>query len=168
MESISKKVATCGMLVALAFIFSYVEMLIPFSFGIPGIKLGLANLVVLSCIYLIQPGEVLIILLSRIFLAGFLFGNMSTIIYSLAGGILSFIIMLTVKKIDKFSIIGVSILGGISHNIGQIIVAVIAVSNLKIAFILPVLLLSGSVTGALVGIISKSVIKKLKTLLILK
>lgn len=155
----AKRVAICGMLVALAFIFSYIEMLIPISFGIPGIKLGLANLIILSSLYFLSPANVLIILVTRIFLSGFLFSNMAAIIYSLAGGLLSFLIMLIFKKLDKFSSIGVSILGGISHNIGQILVAVMVVDNLKIAFYLPILLISGAVTGTVIGVVSKRVMK---------
>lgn len=150
-----KRVARAGILVALAFIFSYVELMIPFSIGIPGVKLGLANLVVLSCLFLLPEPEVLAILIARIFLAGFLFGNLASIVYALAGGILSFLIMIFFKKIDHLSMVGISILGGVFHNIGQLIVAVLVVSNPNLFLYLPVLLIAGALSGALIGMVGK-------------
>lgn len=141
------------MLTALAMIFSYVESLIPISFGVPGIKLGLANLVVLSALYFMSPGEVLAVSAARILLLGFLFGNGMSILYSLAGGLLSFAVMLTLMKNRGFSEIGVSVAGGVSHNIGQILVAALVLHSLKLFYYLPVLILSGLVTGILIGIL---------------
>ena len=161
-RTIAKRVALGGMLVAVAFMFSYLELLIPISFGIPGIKLGLANLVILSCMYVMQPLEVFVILLARILLSGFLFGNMTMMIYSLAGGVLSFLIMLFVKKTQVFSMIGASMLGGVFHNIGQIITAMLVVSNVRIITYLPVLLLSGAITGLLIGLLSKKCVPVVK------
>ena len=161
-RTIAKRVALGGMLVAVAFMFSYLELLIPISFGIPGIKLGLANLVILSCMYVMQPLEVFVILIARILLSGFLFGNMTMMIYSLAGGILSFLIMLFVKKTQVFSMIGASMLGGVFHNIGQIITAMLVVSNVRIITYLPVLLLSGGITGLLIGMLSKKCVPVVK------
>ena len=161
-RTIAKRVALGGMLVAVAFMFSYLELLIPISFGIPGIKLGLANLVILSCMYVMQPLEVFVILIARILLSGFLFGNMTMMIYSLAGGILSFLIMLFVKKTQVFSMIGASMLGGVFHNIGQIITAMLVVSNVRIITYLPVLLLSGAITGLLIGLLSKKCVPVVK------
>lgn len=154
-NTMAKRVAKCGVLVALAFIFSYVEILIPFSVGIPGVKLGLANLVVLSCLFFISPAEVFLILVTRIFLSGFLFGNMAAIFYSLAGGILSFLGMILLKKTNAFSMIGVSILGGVLHNLGQLIVACFIVENPNLFFYLPILLVAGSISGLVIGIIAK-------------
>lgn len=151
---ISKNVSVCAMLVALAMICSYVESMIPVNFGIPGVKLGLANLVTIIALYLIPPWEVLAIVITRILLMGFMFGNGMSILYSLAGGILSFIVMLLMRKAKGFSITGVSIAGGISHNVGQIFVAVCVVENLKLIYYLPALLISGTITGALIGMIA--------------
>ena len=154
----SKRVAYCGVLTALALIFSYVESLIPINFGVPGIKLGLANLIVLLGLYFLPAGQVLIISIMRILLSGFMFGNAMSIIYSLAGGFLSFLIMLLLKK-TKFSIMGMSIAGGVSHNIGQLLVAMIVLSTAKLFFYLPALMISGVITGALIGILSGGVIQ---------
>ena len=153
----TKRIANSAMLVALALIFSYVEVLIPFSFGIPGIKLGLANLVVVTGLFILKPSEVFGILLTRIILVAFLFGNMSSLIYSLSGGILSFCVMLLLKRCKGFSITGISIAGGISHNIGQLVVAAIVVESVSVFYYMPVLMISGLVTGMLIGIVGQRV-----------
>lgn len=153
----ANQVALSGVLVALSLIFSYIESLISITAGVPGVKLGLANLVVLSCLYILNPIQVLIINIARILLAGFMFGNLYTIIYSLAGGILSFLIMLLFKKISCFSQVGVSIIGGVFHNLGQILVACLVLKSLNIFSYLPVLLISGTIAGALIGIVGKLV-----------
>ena len=140
-KKMSKRVAKCGLLIALAMVFSYVEVLIPFNFGIPGIKLGLANLIVVVGFYSMKTTDVIAVSLVRIFLSGLLFGNLMSILYSLSGGILSIIVMLLLKRLHKFSIVGVSIAGGVFHNIGQIIVAMLILENFAVAVYLPPLFL---------------------------
>lgn len=155
----AKKIALFGMMVALAFTFSYLESLIPFDFAIPGVKLGLANLVVVVALYIMKPSEAFAIALIRIFLAGLTFGNLYSLAYSLCGGLLSFAVMWLAKK-TKLSVIGVSMLGGICHNIGQIAVAAVIMETVRIAYYLPVLLVAGLVTGFLMGVISKLIIDR--------
>lgn len=155
------KTANIGIAIALALIVSYVEMLIPFNFGIPGIKLGLTNVVIIIMLYLFGWKSAFLVSVSRIFLAGFLFGNMSMILYSLAGGVLSLAVMTIMKNLKGFSVIGVSILGGITHNIGQIVVAILVVENVKMVYYLPVLLISGLITGMLIGVVAKEMISRL-------
>lgn len=140
------------MLTASALIFSYVESLIPITAGIPGIKLGLANLIVLMGIYFLPYTEVLFILITRILLSSLLFGNLFSLFYSLAGGILSFLSMLLFKQLKGFTVTGVSIIGGISHNIGQLICASLVLKTLHIMYYAPVLILSGAVAGTLIGL----------------
>lgn len=147
----TKKIAYCAMLTTLSMIFSYIEALIPFSFGIPGIKLGLANLVVLVGLYFMPVGWVFTVLVLRVTLVSFLFGNLSMMIYSMAGGVLSFLVMLAVKKRKGFSIIGVSIAGGVSHNIGQLAVAVLVVESMAPIYYMPFLMIAGAVAGAVIG-----------------
>lgn len=156
-----KRIALFGMMVALAFTFSYLESLIPFDFFIPGIKLGLANLVVVVALYTMKPYEALCIAIIRIFLAGLTFGNAYSIAYSLCGGILSFLVMLAFKK-TKLSIVGVSMLGGICHNIGQILVAMVIMSTMKISYYLPILLAAGLITGLLIGIVSRLIVDRIE------
>lgn len=158
-NSAAKKTAYYGMFVALAFVFSYIEVLIPFSIGIPGVKLGLANLVVLIALYAMGTKESFIISTIRIILIGFTFGNMSMIIYSLAGGLFSWLVMVLCKKTKLFSITGVSIAGGISHNIGQIIVAALFLENINLIYYLAVLLVVGTITGFIIGILGALLLK---------
>lgn len=156
----AKKVAYLGMFTALAVICGYIEALIPFNFGIPGMKLGLANIITLISLYFFGKKESLTILILRIIIIGLLFGNVYGIIYSLCGGILSFIIMCLGKRINCFSMVGVSILGGVFHNIGQLLFACLTVSDIRIAFYLPVLIISGAITGLLIGIVSSLINNK--------
>ncbi len=154
----AKRVAMAGIFVSLALIFSYVESLIPFNFGIPGIKLGLANVVVVTGLYLMKLPDVCLISLIRIFVSGLLFGNMMSLIYSLSGGILSLIVMLLLKRTNKFSVIGVSISGAVCHNIGQIAAAIIVTGVPVIVYYLPVLMGVGIITGAVMGIIASRIL----------
>ena len=148
----SRKIALCAMLMALAMIFSYVDALIPINFGVPGIKL--ANLIVVIGLFFLPPAEVLMISIARILQMGYLFGNGMSILYSLAGGLLSFFVMLLLKKIKGFSMTGVSIAGAVAHNVAQICVAAYVVQNTKLFYYLPVLLIAGVITGTLIGILS--------------
>lgn len=158
----AKKLSTFGMLVALAFIFSYIELLVPFHFIVPGMKLGLANIVVVTALYLLGPKEALTISFVRIVLVAFTFGNLNTMLYSLAGGILSFIAMAMAKKIGAFSVIGVSVLGAVFHNIGQILVAMFMLDTKTLVNYLPFLVIMSLVTGVLIGIVGGELIKRLK------
>lgn len=126
------KVAYLGVFLALALICSYVESLIPFYFGIPGVKLGLTNIVVVLMLYCVGTKEAFAISMLRIVLAGFLFGNLFSILYSLAGGMFSFLVMYLLKRTGKLGVLPVSVAGGMSHNIGQIAVAAFVVENINI------------------------------------
>ena len=158
----SKRIAYGGIFIALAMIFSYVEFLVPINIGIPGIKLGLANLVIVTGLYYMKLPDVCIISLTRILLSSLLFGNLMSLIYSLAGGVLSLCIMLFLKKTGRFSIVGVSMAGGVFHNIGQILAAMLATSVPVIAYYLPVLMIAGLVTGFIMGFIAGRVMTVLK------
>lgn len=157
----TKKTATYGLLIALAFIFSYIEFLIPINLGVPGVKLGLANLVVIITLYVSGIPAAFAISIIRIVLNAFTFGNVAAMIYSLAGGILSLLIMILARKTKKFSTLGVSVLGGVFHNVGQIIVAIIVLETGRLIYYLPVLIVSGLVAGIVIGIISAEIIKRL-------
>ena len=167
----TKKLAQLGLFLALALILAYVESLIPFSFGIPGIKLGLPNLIVvlLLCSESVDRSngdqrdfvsdtswsgakEACLINTVRIILSGFLFSNLYAILYALAGAVLSFTAMLIGRRMRCFSMIGISVLGGVFHNIGQIIVAMIVVETVYVGYYVPVLIAVGTVTGAVLGI----------------
>lgn len=157
-----RKTAYMGMFLAIALICSYVESLIPFYFGIPGVKLGLTNIVVVLMLYSVGAKEAFLISVLRILLAGFLFGNPFSILYSLGGGILSFLAMMLLKHTDKFKVVSVSVTGGIFHNIGQLLVASVVVENYNLFYYAPVLLVAGFATGFLIGILAQEMILRLK------
>lgn len=156
-----KKIALYGMCIALAAVIGYLEMLIPIPFYLPGMKLGLSNIVILLVMYTINLKSGLVVNLLRITLLSFLFGNMFGMAYSFAGAIVSFMGMALAIRSGYFSKIGVSILGGILHNVGQLAVAIYLVHNLNLYYYLPILLISGLVTGALNGSCLVAVSKRL-------
>lgn len=157
----TKKITIAALLAALALIFSYIEVLIPFNPAIPGIKLGIANLVILITLYYLGAKYALIVNLVRVLIAGLLFNGLFGAAYSLAGALASFLIMILLKKTNIFSVTGISIAGGVAHNFGQILIAAFLVSNLKIFVYFPVLIISGVVSGAIIGIVAHLILKRL-------
>lgn len=155
------RVAYFGVFIALALIFSYVETLIPFNFGIPGVKLGLANLVIVIALYKMKLSDVYLLSVVRVLLTGFIFGNYFSIMYSLAGGLLSLTVMALIKNQGDFSVMGISIAGGVMHNVGQLIIAMIIVETFSVVYYVPVLLISGLITGCVIGIVSAEMLKRL-------
>lgn len=158
----TKKVSYIGLLVALAFVFSYIEFLIPISLGVPGAKLGLANLVIIVALYTLKEWDAFLLSMIRIVLVGFTFGNMASMMYSLAGGLLSFAAMVIAKKTKKLSTTGVSVLGGVFHNVGQIIVAMLVLETSSLIYYLPVLIIVGSVAGVVIGVLGAAVTKRIR------
>lgn len=158
------RVAYFGIFTALALIFSYIETLIPVNFGIYGVKLGLANLIIVVALYKIGIGEAFLLSVVRVVLSGFLFGNYFSIIYSLAGGMLSLAVMSLLKRSGGFSVMGVSIAGGVFHNIGQLIVAMLVVETFSVIYYVPVLLTAGMLAGLVIGIAANGMLRRLKGL----
>ena len=157
----AKKVSLYGILVSLAFIASYIEVLIPFNFHIPGMKLGLANIVVLAALYTGGAKAGITVSIIRIILVGLTFGNPYSAIYGLSGGVISLAVMIALKKTDFFGVMGVSMAGGVAHNIGQLACAMILLKLPAVFTYLSYLMLVGTVTGALIGIIDEEVLKRL-------
>ena len=157
----TSRIARVGMFVAVAFVLSYIESLLPINLGVPGIKVGLSNIVVVLCLYESSAKETFGIAMVRILLVGLTFGNFYSLLYSFAGGILSLFMMYFLKRMKKFSLYGVSVVGGVSHNVGQSIVAMIVLETSKLIYYLPFLLLSGVVAGVAVGIVSAVLVKRL-------
>ena len=157
----SGRIAKYGMLIALSFLLGYVETLIPFSVGIPGVKLGLANVVTLVCLYQLGTGAAFWISLVRIVLVGFTFGNLSMLLYSLSGELLSLGVMCLCKRCEKLSPVGVSVAGGAAHNIGQLLVAMAVVWNRHLAYYAPFLLAAGTIAGVLIGVLGGLVIRRI-------
>ncbi|MBS7061774.1 MAG: Gx transporter family protein [Eubacterium sp.] len=158
----TKKIALCGVLTALAMIFSYIESVIPVPIPVPGIKLGVANIAVITILYVLGVKEAIVINLLRIVLTSLLFGNVNSFLFSISGATLSLTIMIIMKKLDFFSCIGVSVCGGVMHNIGQIIAAVFIMGSEAIVFYLPVLIVSGVFTGVVIGVVSGIVAKRVR------
>ena len=158
----TKKIAFIGITASLAMLLSYVEFLLPPIFvSVPGIKMGLPNVVILYVLYALDFRYALLVSLVRICLSSLLFGNTMTFAYSIAGAMLSLLIMLILKKTDKLSVIGVSVAGGVSHNIGQILVAMLLLDTPQIAFYLIILAITGTVSGIFIGLCGAILTKRL-------
>lgn len=160
-----KKAAFCGMFLALALVAGYIEQMIPITLGIPGIKLGLANIVTMVLLYTVGLRLTAGITSIRILLAGILFGTGFSIVYSAAGAALSLFVMVILKHTKKFSYIGVSVAGGIFHNVGQILVAIFVLETKALVYYLPVLILSGLVAGIVIGILSGLLMRRLSSVI---
>ncbi len=156
----TKKIAMLGLSIALAMIMSYIEVLVPLSFAVPGIKMGLANIVIIFVLYKFSIKEAALVSLIRVILVSLLFSNAMAMAYSIAGAVLSLGAMYLLKKLDKFSVTGISVIGGVMHNVGQIVMAMILLGTEQIALYLPVLIITGTVTGVVIGIVAGLVIKR--------
>ncbi|MDO4803240.1 MAG: Gx transporter family protein [Lachnospiraceae bacterium] len=150
-----------GFFLALAVIFGYVESLVPVPIPIPGIKLGLPNLVITAILYAYSFKAALIITIVRVFIIGFLFGNLFSIMYGLCGAILSLLFMALAKRTGMFRIAGVSALGGVMHNVGQCLMAFATVRGFPIMWYLPILMLAGLAAGILTGIADALIIPRI-------
>lgn len=146
-----------GLILSFALILSYIETLIPFSFGIPGIKLGLANVAVLMCICLLGYKEALGLALLKVLLTGLLFGNFSMMLYSLSGALCSYVVMALMIWSGKFHTPVISGVGGVFHNLGQLLVAYFVIETYGIWYYMPVLILAGLLTGVLTGCVASLV-----------
>lgn len=156
------RTAYLGIFAALAIIFGYLECLIPFHIGIPGVKLGIANIVTVVLLYKMGAKEAGLITVLRVLVSGFLFSNGFSILYSLAGCTMSLMVMYMLKKEGNFSIYGVSMAGGVAHNIGQIAIASIVMETGSIWYYLPILLISGVLTGFVIGFVSEEMLKRMR------
>lgn len=158
----TKKTALLGLCISLAMILSFVESQIPALVAIPGIKVGLPNVAIVFVLYKMGWKETVTVSIIRIILVSILFGNVQTLTFSIAGAVLSLLGMILLKKTNWFSCIAVSIVGGILHNVGQIIAACLWTQTAQIAYYLPVLLISGTIAGTLIGIAAGMLVKRLE------
>ena len=155
MKKKTERITRLGFLTAVGLIASYIELLVPVPLGVPGVKLGLANMVIVWALYMLGPLEALLVNGMRILLSGFLFGNLSMILFSLSGALVSFLGMWLVKRSEKFGVVGVSVVGGVMHNVGQLLVAVFVLETTG-------LLVAGVITGMLIGVITVEVLKRVR------
>ena len=158
----TQRVALIGILIALSLILGWVENMIPISAKIPGIKLGLANIVVVFALYKLGIGEAALLSVAKALLTSLLFGNMAGFLYSAAGAVLSYAAMVSVFRIKNVSPVGVSAIGGAAHVTAQVITAVILTSTEEIIRFLPLLLVSGCVTGVLTGTLTAIVLNRME------
>ena len=154
-------VAKLGLLTAVAIVLGYFEYLLPVT-GIPGVKLGLANTVLLYALYLIDVPSAILLMFLKVGLSGLLFGGPAAMLYSLAGGVLSLVVMILARKSKGLSIVGVSVLGAVSHNVAQMVVACFVVETRAILAYLPILLVAAAVTGTLTGLIARYTFRGLR------
>ena len=163
MRNKTRRIALLGVLTSVALVLSYLEvMLPPISTAVPGIKMGLPNIIIIFLLYKYGLKEAVTVSLIRVFIVALLFGNVMTLAYSVAGAVLSLALMTLFMKIKLFSQIGVSIIGGISHNLGQILVAIFLFYTIQIGYYMIVLSITGTIAGVLIGIISSILVKKLE------
>lgn len=161
MKTNIKNITLFGLLTAAAMVLSYIEMLLPPIWSaVPGIKMGLPNIIIIFILYKFSVSKAAAVSFLRVILISLLFGNTMIMIYSLAGAVLSIAVMSILKKLNLFSVIGVSILGAVSHNIGQTVVAIIVLQTKEIAFYMIPLLISGIIAGIFIGILGGILIKR--------
>ena len=165
MRNETRRIALLGVLTSVALVLSYLEvMLPPISTAVPGIKMGLPNIIIIFLLYKFGLKEAVTVSLIRVFIVALLFGNVMTLAYSVAGAVLSLGLMTLFKKFDIFSQVGVSIIGGISHNLGQILVAIFLFDTIQIGYYMIILSITGTIAGVVIGIISSILVKKLEKL----
>lgn len=160
----ARRVALWGILCALAVVLGFFEHLVPLPIPIPGVKLGLANLAVVITLYLMGPRDAAAIAVLRVLLSALAYQGPSGLLFSLAGCLLSVLAMMTAKRCGCFSVVGVSLAGGVAHNIGQLAMASILVQTGGLIWYLPVLLLSGLLTGLVIGLVATWVLRSFSSI----
>lgn len=156
----TKRLVLLAMLTAVAMILSYVESLLP-SVGVPGVKMGLANIAVIFALFRFGWKEAAVLSLVRVVLVSLLFGSVGAMLYSLAGAVLSLAVMALLRRIDRFSTVGVSVAGGVAHNAGQILMAMLILQTKQLLGYLPVLAVSGIAGGVLTGLVAALLIRRI-------
>ena len=156
----TKRLVLLAMLTAVAMILSYVESLLP-SVGIPGVKMGLANIAVIFALFRFGWKEAAVLSLVRVVLVRLLFGSVGAMLYSLAGAVLSLAVMALLRRIDRFSTVGISVAGGVAHNAGQILMAMLILQTKQLLGYLPVLAVSGIAGGVLTGLAAALLIRRI-------
>jgi len=160
----TKRVALSGLLVATMLVLGYIESLFPLSGTMPGMKIGLANSVLLYAIYILGVSQALILMLVKVVLTGLTFGGVNAMMYSLAGGALSMLVMLLMRRIPGVGLLGVSISGAAAHNMGQVLLAMLILGTDKLLYYMAVLMLAGIGTGVLTGVVAHGVLRATKHL----
>ena len=158
-----KRTALCGLLTAMMLVLGFIESMIPVAAGVPGIKLGLSNGVLMFALYMLDAPTAFVLMIVKVVLSGLMFGGVSAMLYAMAGGVLSMITMILLKKL-KFHILVVSMFGAVMHNVGQVLMAILIVNTPQLVYYMAVLMLVGLGTGAITGIAANTTIKHIKKL----
>lgn len=161
-KTLLRRTARAGVLIAAAMILSWLEAILPFNLGIPGVKLGLCHVVTVFALYRLTTVETVSVTLLRVVLTSLLFGSPVSALYSLSGAALSILVMLLLRRLPAFSPIGISLAGGVAHNIGQLGCAAILMDTVALGWYLPVLLVAGTVSGAVIGTLGGIAVKRVK------
>ena len=156
----AQRVALCGMLLALMLVLGFVESQIPVAAGIPGIKLGLSNGVLIFAVYMLGVPTSFLLMTLKVLLSGFLFGSPSAMMYAFAGGVLSLTVMCVLSRMKGLSPIVVSMVGGLSHNVGQVTLAMIILHTPKLMYYMAILMMVGLVTGCATGVAANGIIRR--------
>lgn len=163
MKNKTKKVVFLGVLTSVALVLSYLEAILPpIMAAIPGIKMGLPNIVMLFLLYRFGVKESAMVSLVRLFIVALLFGNVMTLAYSFAGAALSLLLMAICKKTNIFSVVGTSVVGGVAHNLGQILVAIVLLDTVQLGYYMVVLAITGTIAGVFVGLAGALILKRLE------
>lgn len=160
-KSAGKRVALLGMLTAVMLVLGFVEYMFPVASAVPGMKLGLSNVVLLFALYMLGPRDAAILMVSKVVLSGLLFGGVNAMMFSLAGGMLSMLGMMLTRRIPGVSIVGVSVVGAVLHNAGQVLVAMLVLRTGKLLYYMAILMLVAVGTGVVTGIVAKLVMRAL-------
>lgn len=158
----TRQMVTLSALIAVAMILSYIESLVPAFVAVPGVKVGLSNIATVFALYALGWPYAICVSLVRVFLSALLFGNAVGLIYSLSGAALALISMILLKKTDRFSSIGISVVGGVCHNVGQVAAACIVMETAAIAYYIIPLLLSGTIAGVVIGVAAGNLVERIK------
>lgn len=165
MKNQTKRIAFLGLFTTVALILSYIEAILPPIYqAVPGVKVGLPNIIIIFILYKFGVKEAVTVSFMRLVIVALLFGNGMTLIYSFAGAVLSLVIMVILKKINVFSTVGVSIAGGVFHNLGQILVAIVLLNSVQIGYYMIVLSITGTLAGVFVGLAGNYIIKRFENL----
>ena len=160
MQKQAQRVALCGMLLALMLVLGFVESQIPVAVGIPGIKLGLSNGVLIFAVYMLGVPASYLLMAMKVLLSGMLFGNPSAMMYAFAGGLLSLTVMCLLSRMKGLSPIVVSMVGGLSHNVGQVALAMIVLGTPKLMYYMAILMVVGLITGSATGVAANGIIRR--------
>ncbi len=160
MRNQAQRIALCGMLLALMLVLGFVESQLPVAAGIPGIKLGLSNGVLIFAVYLLDIPTAFVLMALKVLLSGLLFGSPSAMLYALAGGMLSLAVMSLLSRMRGLSPVVVSMMGGLSHNVGQVAMAMVVLQTPKLMYYMAILMAAGLVTGLATGLAAGGIIRR--------